>query len=498
MENDRLRPTLLNIWDQLFEADWECQNIEEYYLAEIEVLKNRVSDLEKRFLKDPLNSHKPPSSEPFKKPKRTRSLKEKSGKSPGAQNGHKGKTIEQRSEPHETRLHPVYQCGRCGHRLKPLPVTQCEIRQVIDLKNGKPYVIEHKAEMKVCPKCNSMNHGGFPSEAKAYVCYGPEVKRMALYFGCYQLLPLQRTKEVLAHVFDLTVSIGTLCRWLVEAGKTLRSWENKTKAEIIDSKVAGFDETGLRVKGKMQWLHVSSTRDQTLMVPHLKRGSEAWDEIGILPDFKGKAVHDGFTAYWKYENFQHVLCNAHHLRELQFIYEVEVEQIRTQDRPRGYEKHWALEMGKLLKSALHHIHKTLEKNIPPRIEWSRSIEKRYESILKKGYRTYRSKMPRTPSHPREGPKEKRDPGHLLLRRLHFYQKETLAFLRDSSIPFTNNQAERDFRMAKVKQKISGCFRSQGGALAFFRVRSFISTKRKQGMDPFHSLADLFSLSNSLN
>ena len=202
--------------------------------------------------------------------------------------------------------------------------------------------------------------------------------------------------------------------------------------------------------------------------------------IGILPDFKGWAIHDG---WWPYFNFQslsqpHALCNAHHLRELTFVEEIEKAK-------------WARDMKNFLQHSVRHLHRCKRKGQAIRPQWIGSREKDYDRILRRGYRFYGKSMPRHCFAPREGPKDKRDAGHNLLRRLHYYREETLAFLKHPCVPFTNNQAERDIRMAKVKQKISGCFRSFGGAKAFCRVRSFLSTSLKQAKNPFQALQDFY-------
>jgi transposase len=481
LEKDRTRPTILFLWDQLFEAEWECERIEEHYLAEIERLKKKIENLETSFLKDSHNSHKPPSTDAFAKPRRTRSLRERSGLKPGGQSGHPGHHLAQEPDPNETRIHPVYECGRCGTRLKTLPLTQYETRQVIDIRDGTKWIVEHRAEMKICPNCDSMNHGGFPPEARAYVCYGPELRRIALYLSCYQLIPHARACEMLTHLYGLTLKPGSVHRFAIEASRELKSWENKAKSQIIGAPVAHFDETGIKYNGDLNWIHAAATSDTTVFVPHEKRGPEAMSSAGILTHFKGWAVHDGWRAYFNYQSEPqpHALCNVHHLRELTFIEE-------TEKRAK-----WATKMKALLKHTLHHIHRRRAQGLALRPRWIRYMEQRFDKVLRSGYRCYGKSMPRIPRPPSTGPHTKRAQGEKLLNRLHYYREETLAFLKHPGVPFSNNLVERDIRMFKVKQKISGCFRSFGGAKAFCRVRSFLSTAIKRSQNPFHALAEVF-------
>lgn len=481
LEKDRTRPTILFLWHQLFDAEWECERIEAHYLAEIEKLKKQVADLESSFIKDSHNSHKPPSTDALSKPKRTRSLRERSGLKPGGQPGHSGHHLAQESDPNETRIHPVHQCGRCGTRLKTVPLAQYEVRQVIEIQNGKKWIIEHRAEMKICPKCDSMNHGGFPPEARAYVCYGPELRRIALYLVCYQLIPHHRACEMLTHLYGLTLKPGSIHRFAIEASRGLKSWENETKSEIIQSPVAHFDETGIRYNGTLYWLHAASTEQSAVFVPHEKRGWEAMSSIGILTNFRGRAVHDGWRPYFSDQSPAqfHSLCNVHHLRELTFVEETEKRAS------------WATRMKRLLKHALHHLHRRQAQGLAPLPRWIRSIERKFNLCLCSGYRSYGKSMPKIPRVPSTGPHTKRATGEKLLHRLHYYREETLAFLKHPGVPFSNNLVEQDIRMFKVKQKISGCFRSFGGAKAFCRVRSFLATKVKRSQNPFHALTAVF-------
>ena len=486
MEKPRSRRFMDWMLEQFNHAQCELYRMEEHYLRETERLCERVRELEARFIEDSHNSSKPPSSDGLKKPAariaRTRSLREKSETPSGAQSGHEPHFLKLEESPDRVVTTPVHKCARCGRKLSLSELIQHEVRQVIDLHQGKRWVVEFRAEMKLCPGCGSMNHGGFPPEAKAYACYGPEVKRVALYFMVYQFIPPLRVCEIFKDLYDLRIGEGTIHRFAIQASQSLKDWENEAKSALIHSEVAHFDETGMRCEGRTQWLHVAGSGSETLYFVHEKRGTEAVSAMGVLSDFHGVAVHDGWIVYWKYQQpgISHALCNAHHLRELNFVYELE-------------QAPWALRMKELLQEALHGLHMRQQKRgKKPYIRFTASIEARYDQILKAGYRTYRQRMPKHPQAPRAGPKEKKDAGHNLLHRLHFYKKETLAFLSNPAVPFTNTLAERDIRMAKLKQKISGCFRSRGGAKAFCRVRSFLSTCRKQGMNAYLALAELYA------
>lgn len=242
--------------DQLQAAECELIQMEAHYLRETESLRNRVRELEARFLENSQNSSKPPSSDGLRKEpsspraKRTRSLREKSGKAPGGQPGHPGQSLRHEPEPDRVVVSPVHRCARCGKRLGREEFLQFETRQVHDLYQGRRWVVEFRAEMKLCPSCGSLNHGGFPPEAKAYVCFGPEVKRVALYFLAYQLIPALRVREIFRDLYGLKISEGALYLFAMRAGRDLKPWENETRKALIHSQVAHFDETGVRVGGK--------------------------------------------------------------------------------------------------------------------------------------------------------------------------------------------------------------------------------------------------------
>jgi transposase len=483
--------------DCLAEAEGELRRVESEAEAEIQELKQRMKTLQARFLRDSHNSSQPPSSDGLRKARvsRTQSLRAPSPQPSGGQPGHDPRYREQEAA-HEIRLYRLDRCARCQRPLREVVLVQHEVRQVIDLNQGKKWVIEHRAEMKLCPECGSMNHAGFPREASAYVAFGPEVKRIALYLRGYQLLPVFRIVEFFEDLFDLKLSEGVLHSWAIQASRGLKRWENQTQVALTQAARIHLDETGIRSEGRLQWLHTTSSETHTLYGLHAKRGSQAIEEIGILPHFSGIAIHDGYSPYWKYrENgITHGLCNAHHLRELTYVHELETLPLRSSSGSApSPTAHWALGMKTLLQETLHEQHLCLAQGQDPfqEMKWMEQVESNYRKLLALGYRSYDRRIPRKARPPRAGPKQKKEPGFNLLLRLHFYQKETLGFLRNQRIPFTNNLAEQDLRMAKVKQKISGSFRSLGGAKAFFRLRSFLSTARKQGKNAYQALQEIF-------
>jgi transposase len=460
---------------QRLESELYSQGLE--YEKKIKTLEVRIQDLEKRFLKDSHNSHRPPASDTYGKGKaikRTRSLRKKSGKKPGAQAGHAGKTRLQYPNPDEIFVHPLTQCKGCGKALQYQSALSIERRQIVDLRQGSIYVVEHRAERKRCSRCQRLTRASFPEDAPSYLSYGAGVKSLALYFTVYQLIPVARTCEIFLDLFELRISTGSICNIQFQASCDLKDWENQTKKELIQSEIAHFDESGIRCEGSNFWIHVASQETHTLLYPHPFRGQKAWDEFGVIPEFGGISVHDGFKSYFSYTQCRHVLCNVHHLRELTFIDEVENEA-------------WAKQMKRLLEQANLYLSQCLQKGRRPSSKRLKSYEKEYYRILSQGYHTHHESMKKTWHKAKS--QEKRSPGLNLLNRMRDHHREVLAFLLhwDLGIPFSNNQAERDIRMAKIKQKISGGFRSYRGAQSFCRVRSYLSTLKKQGISPLVSL-----------
>ena len=422
--------------------------------------EERIKELEARLNKKSGNSSKPPSTDEFIKPKSTR---KKSGKNSGGQKGHKGQTLKMADNPDIRITHPVKSCQGCGSSLEDMPPQSLEKRQVFDIPPLKLEVTEHRAESKICPCCGLKNKASFPQGVELPVQYGDSLKALGIYLNQYQMLPYQRLVEFFRDVFGHHLSEGTLFNANCVAYQSLEKAEAEIIRQLISAPVMHVDETSIRVEGKSQWLHVASSQNLTHYGYHRKRGAKATDEIGILPDFEGTSVHDYWKSYYKY-SCRHALCNAHHLRELTGIMELTGQQ-------------WPKEMIDLLlevKTATQERKGTAQLE-PEKIK---GFEQRYQQIIHKGY------LENPP--PEESPQKKRGPKKQsravnMLDRLKERRQETLAFMYDFNVPFDNNQAERDLRMAKVKQKISGVFRSGQGAKIFCRLRGYISTARKNSV-----------------
>jgi transposase len=453
----------------------------------IHLLEGRVKELEDRLSKDSRISSKPPSSDPpTSKGKKSRSLREKSGRKPGGQPGHEGKTLALVETPDEILVHSLTACPHCQTSLEGVGVEAIERRQVVELPPIRAIVTEHRAEVKQCPCCKAYGRAVFPTEVTAPIQYGPRLQAVGVYLTGYELLPYARSSELMADLFGVSLSEGTLYRFMQGASEELGPTEAALKAALAKAEVAHFDETGGRVEGKLRWFHVASTKTLTHYACHAKRGKAAMEAIGILPAFQGIACHDAWASYFTFEGSHgclpdgphgchHSLCNGHHLRELQFLVE-------------RYSQPWAKEMAALLREAHRAVEAAKAQGqtaLDPTVR--EAFERRYREQIRQGY----AANPPPPRVPGRRGKVKQSPARNLLDRLSRYETETLRFLHDFRVPFDNNQAERDVRMLKVQQKVSGGFRSEAGANAFCRVRSYLSTARKQGHNVLVALVGVF-------
>lgn len=440
-------------------------------LQRIYSLEQRLQVVEQQLAKNSSNSSRPPSSDGYQKPA-PKSLRKPSEKKSGGQVGHKGNTLARVKNPDRVIVHPLDSCP-CGADLSKTPAQDYESRQVFDLPKPKLDVTEHRCEIKECPDCGEKITASFPQEVAAPVQYGSSFRSLLVYLKDGQLLPLDRISQLCADIFGVEVNPATIEAARKDCYATLEPFEEELKEVLVRCDLLHSDESGLRAEGKLRWIHVVSNRFFTFFGVHEKRGREAQDDFGILPRFAGILVHDFWRPYLTYA-CRHVLCNAHHLRELVFLFE-ELHQ------------RWAGRMKGLLLKMLECV-----QNQPPdiaglttrkRAPW---VEK-YREILREGY----EENPAPPVRTGQRGRLKKTKAQNLLGRLDQHRKSVFAFLCDFRVPFTNNQAEQDIRMIKCQQKISGGFRTMQGARMFARIRSYISTARKHQLNVFSMILQAF-------
>ena len=445
-----------------------------YLESTVEQLQARVQELEDRLAKNSSNSSKPPTSNGLKSPK-TKSLRQSSGKNPGGQEGHAGKGLAQVSNPDMVVTHTPSNCAGCGSDLSNVSGTTAEQRQVFDIPQPKINVTEHRVEEKQCPCCGEQTRASFPENVKGPVQYGERVRALIAYFSHEHFIPVDRVCEIFKDIFGVSISPGTCANVDKQLYANLEVFESGLKTYLIAAKVLHFDETGMKCEKKLHWVHVASSQTATYYMLHAKRGQEAMEAAGILPHFQGTGVHDHWVPYFAYNQVKHGLCNAHHLRELTFIYEQKKED-------------WANRMQDLLVQANLEVEKHAEHGkLPPEIIMQ--IEQTYSQILEEGFAHHSFLPPLPVPEEKKRGRQKQREGKNLLNRLKDKRDCVLRFIHDFSVPFTNNQGERDIRMVKLKQKISGTFRALHSGQIFFRARSYISTARKQGWNIWDSLAD---------
>lgn len=435
--------------------------------AIVEVLITIIQILVEKFVKPTSrNSHVAPSQDPH----RPKNLEKKgtAKRRPGGQPGHHGSTIERVSNPDY--ITPLSIDRRKLPNGKRYRRCEDEVRQVIEFTVSSE-VTEYRAEVLVDEDGNRYV-AEFPADVTRPVQYGPCLKAQAVYFDSYQLLPFARIQDYFQDQVGISISQGTIWNAVVQAHEMLAPFEQLAKEQLKRASSAHFDETGINIGGKLHWLHSASNDRWTLTAPHAKRGKEAMDAIGILPSFEGLACHDHWKAYFQYEQCRHVLCNAHHLRELEWV----VEQ---------HEHKWASRMQKFLLDTNDMVLNT-KSGALSKLE-SEKRQLLYRAILLQADDECPAPQKSSTSRRREKKSKERN----LIERLRAYETEVLRFMMDPLAPFTNNQAERDIRMSKVQQKISGCFRSFEGAETFCRIRSYLSTCNKNGITPSEALSLLF-------
>lgn len=440
----------------------------ESLLEIIERLEARIRELEQRLSKNSSNSSKPPSSDGLSKPPRTTSLRENGKNKSGGQPGHKGETLKQTETPDIIKKHVLTTCPNCHHSLRLSSLLGIVKRQVFDIPPPKIEITEHQAEVKHCKCCNKPVTATFPPGVRAPVQYGEVIRSWSVYYQYQHFIPEDRLQQLFSDLYGIQLATATLTKYNRIAFDALAPFEESILSQVKIAAVKNLDETGFRVAGKTQWLHVASTKNATYYHVSPRRKS-------LLDGLSGTVIHDHWKSYFNLLGVEHGLCNQHHLRELKSIIDHDNEP-------------WAIAMTRILKIALRcrHFH---GQNAIPASRIMR-LTKIYDRIIKHGLAFHEAQTP-LPSKGKRGQQPRRT-GHNLLLRLFHYKQDVLRFLHDPAVPFTNNDAERDLRMMKCKQKISGGFRSTQGAEQFARIRGFISTVRKQGLNVLNSIQSIFS------
>jgi transposase len=447
----------------------------EQLVAMIRQLEQRVQSLEDQLAKNSNNSSKPPSSDGLGKGK-PQSLRQASGQAVGGQKGHEGHTLKAVAEPDERQYHAVACCQQCQTVLADVAIRAYERRQVFDLPAVRLAVTEHCAEIKQCPQCGLLNKARFPAEVSQPVQYGPRIQAQMVYFNQYHHIPVERTGEILNDLYGQGVSAATIA---AASGRVAQQVEPVIhalrEALVATTTPVHVDETGARVAERLHWIHVACTPTLTYLCLSPRRGGQAHRQIDILPRRTGVVVHDDYPAYFAYAALRHATCNAHHLRDLLFIYE-------------RYQQLWANQLATLLVEIKQAVARAQQAGLVSlTAEQLAAFAQQYLTLLDQGD----ADNPPATARAQARGKLKQSHAYNLLNRLRKHQAAVLAFMFDFNVPFDNNQAERDLRMVKLKQKVAGCFRTQAGATLFCTIRSYIATVRKQGISILDALVNAF-------
>ena len=432
--------------------------------GEVAELRVEVVELKRRLAQNSRNSSRPPSSDGLAKPP-PRSLRRATGRKPGGQPGHQGGHLEQVAVPDEVVDHLPRVCAGCRGDLSAAEQVGRLARQVFDLPTIRLRVTEHRASRWRCA-CGHETTAVFPQAVGAPVQYGPRVRALGLYLVSYQHLPYARAAAVMSDWLGMPVSTGTLAAFMGRGARDLGSFLDDVHAQITAAPVAHFDETGARAAGRLRWLFSASTSRATFFSLHDKRGFDGLNHAGVLPAFTGVAVHDGFKPYRDYANVTHALCNVHHLRELLGVIEQAAGDPQQQ---------WAVRMDRFLRklqTVVGHVRDAGHDRFEP--DQLTRIHNAYGQIITLGHHTNPVNTTRIGKRGLIA----QTPARNLLVRLDRDRDAVLRFAHDFRIPFDNNQAERDIRMVKLQQKISGCWRTITGAERFLAIRAYLSTANK--------------------
>ena len=469
----------MNEIQQLREENKQLREENRTLKERLAVVEEQVKKLLEQLGQNSHNSNWPSSRDKTRKKKpKPKSLRQKSGRNAGGQKGHQGHTLSFVAEPDEIETHRPSHCEHCQTELdENIPASSVQKRQILDLPPLQFITIEHQAETVECCQCGHETKGHFPEKVTNPVQYGPQIKQLSVYLRSEQFVPYERSRQLMSDLFGLPISAGTLQNFFKLAAKKTEPIIAQIKDGLTHAEVSQADETGFYINKKRVWLHTVSTKELSYFEPHSNRGYKATQGIGILPNFSGTLVHDAWATYFKYDGMSHALCNVHHLRDLNGIIENDDQM-------------WAVLMKDALLSAKELVDKAYLAGHGrlPQATIDR-IEQVYTAILELGIQENPWVKPE--SLPRKKGRYKKSKARNLVERFKHRQSAILRFVHDFKVPFDNNLAERDIRMMKVQQKISGCFRSWDGAKQFCRLRSYTSTLRKQGLNVWHALGSLF-------
>jgi len=433
-------------------------------IDKVDAQDKRIKKLEDQINKNSRNSSKPPSTDsPFKN-------KDKKKKKPGEKKKRMGTTLNQVPDPDEVVPCKVDFCDHCHRDLSDVDAKEIEKRQVTDIPPIKTYTTEYQGEIKECPGCHKITKSIFPDGVTHKAQYGSGIQAVAVYLRNYQLIPLERTVELFRDLFKISLSEGSIVNMTTRCADQLSGFMQIVKQKLTMANIMHNDETGINIRGILHWLHTAGNKDYTYLYPHKRRGTIAFDDIGILPDFKGVSVHDFWKPYEKYDCF-HAYCNAHLIRELTFAHE-------------NLKQKWASKMIDLLIDIKEKVDQSEDKFL--KIDTTSAFIEKYEKIIKQGYK---ANPPPKKTGKRGRPKKGK--ALCLVERMDSHREEILRFMEERDVPFSNNLAERDLRMVKVRQKISGTFRNMERVKDYCSIRSYISTIKKQNKDVFTALVDSF-------
>jgi transposase len=440
-------------------------------------LQLKVNELTARLDKDSHNSNKPPSSDGLRKPPAPTpaSLRKRSGRKPGGQAGHSGSTLEYREKPDDEVEHRLEFCDGCSYDLSGVETVVDETRQVFDVPSPPELkCTQHNCHCTTCPRCGKVCRGRFPAHITSEVQYGENIAATVVYLVNYQFLPYKRTVELTRSLFNVSLSQGTVYNMCSRADYALEDVSEKIQEALIKSSLIHCDESGIRVCGMLYWLHLISNKYFTAYSCQKRRGKPGMEEMGILNEYKGRAVHDGWLPYFLFA-CAHALCNVHHIRELVAAFE-------------NFQQTWAKDMIEVLLDGNEAVKSAVAEGKTHLSDYMlKKLNDRYDAAITAGLEVNPSLLGARPG------RKKNTKRGALVRRLQRDKAETLAFLYNFEIPFDNNLAERDIRMIKAKQKISGCFRSLDGAEMFCRIRGYLSTMQKQGFDLFEAIRSVCRL-----